>query len=333
MVDVAERAQVSLSTVSRVVNGDPTVSSDLRARVEAAIDATGYRPNTAAAALRRDPKMAAHAIGVIVEDAANPFFSAIQRGIEEIAYARDVLTLTGSTDGDPERERKLIQAFVRWGVDGLVVVPAVGDRLTWANHAPVPVVCVDRPDGSIKGDTVTVANREGARMAVHHLHAFEHRRIAFVGDRPEIFTAHERLLGYRMAIEELGLERDQSLIWSMSTLDADEAYGATRALLAGPRAPTAIFSAQNLVTIEVTRALHDMRLQDRVAFVGFDDVVMARMVRPGLTVIKQDPGAIGAVAADLLFERVGGNVRRPGQIELKVELKQRGSGEILAPQR
>ena len=123
MKQVAALAGVSLSTVSRVVNDDPAVRADLVAQVRQAVDVLGYRHNTAASSLRRADGLSA-SIGLIVEDVANPFFSAVQRGIEEVARERGVLTFAGSSDEQPPRERRLCEAFGARGVDGLIIAPA-----------------------------------------------------------------------------------------------------------------------------------------------------------------------------------------------------------------
>ena len=167
MKQVAALAGVSVATVSRVVNDDAAVRSDLAARVRDAVVALGYRHNVSASALRRADGQSA-SIGVIVEDVSNPFFSLVQRGIEEVARERGVLTLAGSSDEQPERERALAEAFGARGVDGLIIAPAATDHgfLLRDRAAGVAIVFVDRPGRFIDADAVLTDNAGGAERAV-----------------------------------------------------------------------------------------------------------------------------------------------------------------------
>ena len=330
MKQVAALAGVSLSTVSRVVNEDPKVRPELAARVHDAVAALGYRHNVSASALRRADGLSA-SIGVIVEDVSNPFFSSVQRGIEEVARERGVLTLAGSSDEQPDRERRLAEAFGARGVDGLIITPAAVDHgfLLRDRAAGMALVFVDRPGRFIDADAVLTDNAGGAEQAVEHLIAAGHRRIAFLGDRPSIHTASERLRGYEQAHARHGLRVDPALVRHTLTRGTD-AYEATRTLLLRDAPPTAIFTSQNLITIDAVRALHELGLQHRVALVGFDDVVLADVVEPGLTVVAQNPCELGRQAAQLLFSRLDGDVGPSREIVIAPMLVQRGSGELAA---
>jgi LacI family transcriptional regulator len=331
MKQVAALAGVSLSTVSRVVNGDPAVSADLAVRVHDAVVALGYRHNVSASALRRADRQSA-SIGVIVEDVSNPFFSAVQRGIEEVARERGVLTFAGSSDEQPERERELAEAFGARGVDGLIIAPAATDHsfLLRDRAAGMALVFVDRPGRFIDADAVLTDNAGGAARAVAHLIASGHRRIGFLGDRPAIHTAAERLRGYQEAHARHGLEVEPALVRHTLTRGSD-AYAATRELLAGAAPPTAIFTSQNLITIDAVRAIHELGLQHTIALVGFDDVALADVVQPGLTVIAQAPVELGRQAAELMFARLDGDQRPSRETVLQPTLVARGSGELPGP--
>ena len=328
MKEVAAVAGVSLATVSRVINGDGNVREDLAARVRDAVALLGYRQNLTASTLRRADGLSA-SIGLILEDVSNPFSAAVHRGAEEVARERGVLTFAGSADERPERERELAEAFAGRGVDGLIVAPAPGDHsyLQRERAAGVALVFVDRPPGFIDADVVLSDSAGGARAATEHLIAAGHERIAFLGDRPELATAEERLRGYRAALAAHGLEADPELVWSPD----HEAYEATRELLGRPNPPTALFTAQNLITIEAVRALHDLGVQREVALVGFDDVPLGDVVEPGLTVVAQNPIALGRTAAQLLFARLDGEAGPSRRVVLPTSLIVRGSGELAPP--
>ena len=331
MKEVAALAGVSLSTVSRVVNEDPAVRADLAERVRRAVDVLGYRHNATASALRRNDGLSA-SIGLIVEDVANPFFSAVHRGVEEVARERGVLTFAGSSDEQPERERLLAEAFGARGVDGLIIAPAGGDHsfLLRDREAGMALVFVDRPGGFIDADSALTDNVGGAAAAVDHLFAAGHRRIAFLGDRPDLYTAAERLRGFQSAVARHGLAAGPELVRHTMTRAAD-AYEITRELLLVDDPPTAVFTSQNLITIDAVRALHDLGLARSVALVGFDDVVLGDVVEPGLTVLAQDPAALGRQAAQLLFSRLDGFDGPSRHVVLQPELVARGSGELPGP--
>jgi LacI family transcriptional regulator len=325
MKQVAALAGVSLATVSRVVNGGPRVRADLAARVNEAVELLGYRHNLTASSLRRADGLSA-SIGLIFEDVANPFFSAVHRGVEEVARERGVLTFAGSSDERPERERELAESFSARRVDGLIIAPASTDHsyLQRDRAAGVALVFVDRPASFVDADVVLTDNAGGARAAVSHLIDHGHRRIAFLGDRPELHTATERLRGYRDALARHGIREEAILIRSAH----NRPYALTRELLLAEDPPTALFTSQNLITIDAVRAIHDLHMQREVALVGFDDVALAGVVEPGLTVIAQDPTALGRSAAELLFSRLDGYAGPSRRVVHPTTLIPRGSGEL-----
>ena len=328
MKEVAAVAGVSLSTVSRVINGGPTVRADLAERVDRAVELLGYRQNLTASSLRRADGLSA-SVGLIYEDVSNPFFAAVHRGVEEVARERGVLTFAGSSDELPDRERDLAQSFGARGVDGLIIAPSATDHsyLLRDRAAGVALVFIDRPARFIDADAVLSDNPGGAKAAVAHLIAHGHRRIAFLGDRAELYTATERLRGYREALARHGIEEVPELVLHPGP-GAAEIYQATRALLSADKPPTALFTSQNLRTIEAVRAIHDLGLQRRVAHVGFDDVALADVIEPGLTVVAQDPVAMGRNAAELVFSHLDGYDGPSRRIELPTVLIERGSGEL-----
>jgi LacI family transcriptional regulator, galactose operon repressor len=331
MREVAALAEVSLSTVSRVVNGSPPVAPELARRVEQAVEILGYRHDQIAGSLRRANRASA-TIGLVFEDVANPFFSLVHRAVEDVAAPRSVLTLAGSSDENPVRERELTEGLLARRVDGLIVVPTPGDHsyLERDVAAGVAVVFVDRPPQGLDADSVVSANFEGARSAVSHLIAQGHRRIGFVGDQPDIYTAAERLRGFRAALAEHGIAEDPDLIGHPS-FRATDAEAVTAQLLESPAPPTALFSAQNLITVGAMRTVHRLGLQRAIAFVGFDDLPLADVLDPGITVVAQDPYGIGRQAAELMFSRMDGYHGPSRHVTLATPLIQRGSGEIPPP--
>jgi LacI family transcriptional regulator len=328
MRDVAALAGVSLKTVSRVINSVSTVDPGLAAQVREAADKLGYRPNLTASSLRRSDGRTA-TIGMLVEDAANPFSASLLRTVENVARERGVLALFGSLDEDAARERELASAFIDRRVDGLLIVPAGRDQsyLMKERAAGTCMVFIDREPKLLDADAVISDNRTGAINAVNHLLATGHQRIAYLGDRLSIATATERFDGYRHALELARVAIDERIIWHEASSE-EAAIEATERMLRRTDPPTALFTGQNLVTIGASRALRALGLQDTVAMVGFDDFPLADMLRPGITVIAQDITAIGKLAAEILFRRLDGD-RSPTRTHIvATRLITRGSGEI-----
>jgi len=328
MRDVASIAGVSLKTVSRVVNREPGVHADTAARVEAAIASLGFARNDVARSLRHGR---AGAIGLVIEDVANPFYSAIARTVEDAAHARGHIVITGSCEEDPEREQQLVGRLLRRSVDALLIVPAGTDHryLEPELAAGTPLVFLDRPAVGIEADTVLLDNLGGARAGVAHLLGRGHDRVAFVGDAPALYTARERLAGYRSALVDAGVPERTELVRSGSH-DAAGAEATVRALLRLPvaRRPTAVFCANNRNTIGALRALRDHPRP--VALVGFDDFELADMLPTPVTVVRHAPEDMGRIAAELAYARLEGDGGPPQRRTLPCELVVRGSGEVPA---
>lgn len=325
MKDVAARAGVGLKTVSRVVNGEPGVTPDTEHRVQEAIEALGFRRNDSARVLRKGRTAS---VGLVLEDLADPFYGPLSRAVEEVARAHGALLINGSSAEDPDRERELALALCARRVDGLIVIPAGTDHryLEPEIRAGVATVFVDRPAGRIDADVVLSDSFGGARAGVAHLIAHGHRRIGFIGDRPRIHTATERLRGYRAAMEEAGLDVAEEWV-SLGTTAPERVADAVEALLSGPEPVTAVFAGNNRVTVTAVRVLAGR--ERPVALVGFDDIELADLL--GITVIAQDAAALGRTAAERLFRRLDGAAEAPVTVVLGTRLIARGSGEIAPP--
>jgi LacI family transcriptional regulator len=329
--DVAALAGVSIKTVSRVVNREPGVSADKMLLVQEAVAQLDYRPNHSASSLRRADRRTS-AVGAVLDDLANPYSAEVLRALEDAARERDVLVFAGSVDGDPERERALVRAFSTRRADALVLVPVTEQQTYLEREVEVgtPVVFVDRAPTGFRADAVVTDNVEGAAHAVRHLAARGHRRIAFLGDARRLPTARDRFTGYLEAMSSLGLPVSPHLV-AHDLLTPDLTERAADALLASHEPPTAWFTARNDITIAVVRALQRHGVERRTALVGFDDFPLADLVRPGVTVMAQDPTGIGRKAAELVFARLEGESSPPRTAVVRTRLVQRGSGEILPP--
>lgn len=304
MAAVAAEAGVSLKTVSRVVNGELTVRAETAERVRAVAAAMGFRRNDAASWLARARPQAV--IGVVIEDVTDPFYSRLTRGVEEIARANGHLVLLSSSDENSDRERASTLSLAARGVAGMIVVPHSADHsyLSAELHTGLAVVFVDRPPARIKADCVLSDNLEGARVGVRHLLDAGHRRVAFIGNEGAVYTSAQRLRGYQRAHREVDLEVDPDLV-VLGPRTEGEASEAVRRLLDLALPPTAVFSQNNLLTLGAWRA---MREAGKVmGLVGFDDFSAADLLDPPVTVVAQDPAALGRRAAELLFARLNGH--------------------------
>ncbi len=333
MRDVAALGGVSIKTVSRVVNDEPGVSPDLVRRVERAARQLDYHHNLTASSLRRADRKSG-IVGLLLEDVANPFSSGVHRAIGDAAALRGVAVLAMSLDEDPVRERDLVRAMLLRRVDGLVIMPSGADQGYLRNEieAGLAVVFIDRPPGFLDADTVRATDREGAREAVAHLVTAGHQRIAFLGDLRTIATAKDRYRGYQDALLRAGLDVDDRLVrMDLHTREAAEAAAAELLELPVGIGPTACFASQNLVAIGTLRALRARGRTRDTAMIAFDDIELADLLEPGITVVQSNPFAIGRLAAELLFERLDG-YRGPSRQRLVATLLvPRGSGEIPPP--
>jgi LacI family transcriptional regulator len=328
MRDVAALAGVAIKTVSRVVNDEPGVSPAMVERVRRAADELNFQADMLAGNLRRTGRRT-KSIGLVLASVDNPFAAAIHRAVEDVAETQGVAVFSASTDEKAERERSLVEAFTSRRVDGLIITSTGTDQqyLLPEMAAGTPVVAVDRPPVGIDVDTVVADNVDGARQAVEHLIAAGHERIAFMGDLAIIATAAQRFEGFEQALTRAGIPIDPSLV-TEDLHDEQSAFQAAMGLLLRPIRPSAIFASQNLVTIGAFRALRTLGLHHTIALVGFDDFSLADLLDPPVTVVAQDPFAMGRAAAERLFGRMTDEAFPPQRIVVPTRLITRGSGEI-----
>jgi LacI family transcriptional regulator len=299
MREVAARAGVSLKTVSRVINRDRYVSDDARRRVEHAVAELQYVPNALARTFRQGHDAA---IGVAVPDISDPFFAAVTHAVEQVARARGVAVLVTSLGTDGRNERAGVEALLARRLTGLISTPVAADQSylrPW--QASTEMVFIDRRPRKLTADSVVQDDHGGGYAAAAHLVGHGHRRIAFIGDQSEITTVQRRLDGYRAALHDSGIADDPWLV-RMTGADDERVAAAVHDLFDGPRAPTAIFCADINSTFALVPVLQALGRPD-VALIAFGDFPLAASLQPSLTVVDQDPDAIGRFAATRLFDR------------------------------
>jgi LacI family transcriptional regulator len=330
MRDVAALAGVGQKTVSRVVNDEPNVRPEMRERVLRAARQLGFRPNAAASSIRRLDQRT-RTVGVVGDDIGHPFASLLIRALEKYARTRGhQFLLTASSERDPGREQALVAELAGRRVDGLVVMPTGQDEsyLERERQLGIPVVFIDRPGHRWQSDAVLSDNAGAARAAVRHLAGHGHRRIAYIGDTPRLYTAEHRLEGYRAAMRE-GLGDGVPDHVRVGVETEDEAYAAAAEILDAADRPTALITGNDVITLGALRALHARNLRREVAIIGFDELPLADLLDPGLTVLAQDVPGLGQRAGEMLFGRIDGTNTGPWeQVVLPMELIARGSGEL-----
>lgn len=329
ITDVAKRAGVSVATVSRVLNQNPRVKPHLRERVLQSIRELDYRLSGIARNMR---KQSAAVIGLVITDIQNPFFTALVRAVEDIAYQNQYTVLLCNSDEDAEKERLYMKVLLTERVAGAIVVPASNACRESILDLRAPVVVIDRKIPGLVVDSVVIDNAAGARKATNHLISLGHRRIGLVGAPASVSVGRERRQGYEQALKRHGLPVDQNLI-RLGDFKESGGFRAAQELLSRNPKPTAIFAVNNLMTMGALKAILDnhLRIPEDISVIGFDDMPWLTLLTPPLTAVCQPTYQIGAEAAKRLFRRLQGERdMAPETIVLQPELIVRGSTAPLA---
>jgi len=327
MRQIAERADVSIGTVSHVINGTAKVREKLRVRVVEAIRRLGYQPSQLARGLRRNQTSM---LGMIIPDITNPFFPGVVRGVEDVAYKRSYRIVLCNTDNDPHKETSYLNELRSYRPAGLLVIPAAESHIAaqlrlLASSGP-PVVCIDRRPDGWDGDVVVVANEAGCYAATRYLLRMGHRSLAVITGPLHLTNAAERLKGFRRALEEARVSIEPEYVQE-AFFDRPSGYHAALRLLRMVPRPTAIFACNDLMALGVLLAARELNVScpDELSIVGFDNLDFTEFTAPGLTTVHQSGYQLGATAARLLLERIDGSKQRTKKLVLPTELKIRHS--------
>ena len=324
--NLAVRAGVHPSTISRVVNNDPLlrVSAETRARIEALLRETGYRPDAVARSLKLRQT---DVLAMVIPDITNPLFAGIFLGIEDAASKRGYSVLLANTGQSPERERDQIDTFQARRVDGLVLASAVlrDPSVAWLRQQGIAHVLVnrysDRRDRFVGADDFG-----GAKTAMEHLLSLGHRRIAHLAGGRNISTAVERRRGYLAAFREAGIAPDRGLVVEAGYRE-ETGRAAMERLLSLATPPTAVFAVNDMAAIGAQAAILErgLRIPGDIALVGYNDVPLASRLEPPLTTLRVPVKDFGRISAEMLIERIqtGRTTRR--RVILQPELIVRGS--------
>jgi LacI family transcriptional regulator len=303
MNDVARVANVSIATVSHVINGTRFVSAERVERVHAAMRELGYTPDATARSLRVGRT---DTIGLVVPDNSNPFFAALARWIEEAGFEAGYTTILANSNERPDREHRYVSTLVSKRVDGLILSPSRGDHGTLRRlleNARIPVVVVDRDAALPNADVVLYDNEGGSHEATRYLMELGHTRIACVAGPADASSANERVRGVRRAVAEAGLPEQP-------VVEADFHFSggreATARLLDSGVAFSAVFAANDLMAAGAIRELaaRGITVPGDVSVMGFDDAPLAEMISPALTTMRQPLQDMAHTAVSMLLSRV-----------------------------
>ena len=323
--DVAKRARVSVATVSAVLNDSAFVSADLTTRVQSAVAALGYRPNLLA---RSMATQRTQTLGMIVPDIANPFFPEVVRGAEDVAHAAGYTLLIASSDNDLPKEERYLRLFLSKRVDGVILTKAPGrmprELQREFARAGVPVVLLARTVPGFATDVVELDDHGAAYEGVTHLLRLGYRRVAFIGGLHGASTSRKRLEGYKAALRDAKVKLDPALVVE-GDFRVESGYREGLQLLKGR--PDAVFIANYLMTVGFMEALHQYRLRcpEDVALVTCDDYPWMDSFSPRLTTIDLPKRELGAVAAQMLVERIARKTGRARAVTLKNAMRVRES--------
>jgi LacI family fructose operon transcriptional repressor len=316
--DVAQLADVSTTTVSRVLSDPGSVRATLRERVEQAIAQLSYRPNLAARRLRQQR---ASLIGLIVSDIRNPFFTDISRAVEDMAYRHGLRLILCNTDEDPAKEASYLQLMADEQASGVILSPTMETLGRFdPDQQSFPVVLVDRALDTTSVDMVLLDNANAARrLTVHLLDAGCRRIVALAGSSSS--TARERTAGYEAAMRAAGVE-PQTLTMRPTVEEGRQAMS----LLLASR-PDAVIATNGLLLLGAVHAIQaaGLRAPQDIAIAGFDDNAWTALPQIDITVIGQPTYDIGATAMEMLLQRMADPARRPRRVVLDGELIVRGS--------
>jgi LacI family transcriptional regulator len=304
MKQVAEKAGVSTTTVSHVINDTRVVSGEVRDRVQAAIQELRYIPSAVARSLKNDKT---HTLGMLVPNSSNPYFAELIQGIEDAAFALGYSIILCNSCDDPKKQVAYIRVLMEKRIDGLILVSSGFDpelaRLLGSEA--MPKVLVDRELPGVAADFVESDHEHAGYLATKYLIDLGHRDIACVSGPEELLSSSARVTGYRRALEEAGIApRAEHLLYA--DFSGKGGFDAFRRLLSLRSRPTAVFSGNDLMAIGGICAANELglRVPDELSVVGYDDIALASYCNPPLTTVSQPKREIGALTARILVERI-----------------------------
>jgi LacI family transcriptional regulator len=317
LVDVASAAKVSIATASRAINGRRYVRDETRAQVLLAAEQLNFRPSSLARGFRAQRSLT---IGMIVPDISSPFYAAALRGAQHVLRRQGYTVLICDTEEQPHREREALDLLMGQRVAGLILASVITDRTgvgQFLGHQSMALVAIDnRLDGQV-ADTVLVDNVAGAGLLTTHLIEHGHQRIGHIAGILAETSGADRLVGYKQALGAAGISFVPELVAEGDWTESGGYEQVTR-LLAIDSPPTALMIAGSLMAVGALLALRDQAIAvpGKMAVCCFDDVPWAPLIEPPLTALGRQDYALGAKAAELILDQLGGHGARAGRDHL-----------------
>lgn len=303
--DVAKKANVSRSTVSRVLNNQTYhIREETRRAVLKAAQELDFKPNTVARSLKTKKS---HCIGVITDDIDTPFLPSMLKAIEQYAFSHGYNALVCNSGYELDKQKTYIDMLAQRQVDGIIFAASFVSSYTQELINPgLPIVYAYSLSPHATKNSVLSDDVHAAQKAVDYLVDLGHRRIGYINGPEHVIPSQERIKGYKKALAEHGLDFDARLVKNGEWEDPKSAYEATQRLLALPEPPTAIFAANDVMATGVIDAVCDLGLQvpGDISVLGYDDRDLARFVKPALTTVRLPMADIGAAAAKMLIDCV-----------------------------
>lgn len=318
---VAERAGVSVNTVSRAINNKSDINEETKKRVLKVAQELGYVQNATAVALRTKKT---RTLGVVIADNRNPFYAEVLNGIEEAAREKNYHIILANTQRDYQKEEEAINLLLAKRVDGLLITPVQdrNDDIKKLIAANIPFVIVGRDFENIEVDAVYNDEVKGGFFATEYLIKKGHKRIAFINGFLHKSPAQGRLEGYKKALKEHGIPLDDMMV-SVGDIDVEDGYERTKQMLEKNLDFTAIFAYNDMMAFGAMQAIKEkgLRIPEDIGLVGYDDIPFSSLISPSLTTIRLKKQELGAESLKLLLSRINVSRKKTKKIMLDVELK------------
>ncbi len=320
MKDVARKSGVSIATISKYINGG-NVLEENRVIIDKTIKELGFEVNEIARGLKTNKTMT---IGLLIPSLENIFFTSIVSNIESILIKNGYSTIICDYKEDKNLEKQKLDFLVKKMVDGIITMPLGNDieAINSVLNRNIPVVLIDRALKGVDCDTVLVDNLNASYNAVEQLIVLGHKRIGIICGPDEIYTAQERLKGYDRVHEDYNMSIDANLI-KKGDYQVESGYSLLTELIKMEEPPTAVLVTNYEMTLGAIMAINesDIKIPDEISFIGFDNLQLAKVVKPPLSIVIQPVQQIGEVAAKTILKRLKGDTSNfPSMIRLKTEL-------------
>lgn len=319
--DVAERAGVSITTVSHVINQTRYVSDGLIDRVNKAMEELDYHPNSLARGLRSGKTKT---IGLVIPDISNQFFAEISRKIEDKGFEHGYSVILCNTDDDRTKELRYIDVLLAKKVEGIIFISAgeESDNLEKTIEFKLPIVVVDRNIKELNTDLVLVDNKTGGYEATKYLIGLGHKRIACISGPSPITPSAQRVAGYKRALQEAGIDFEPSMV-ILGDFRYQSGIKVMQEFLSFPKLPTAVFACNDMMALGAIQAIYNegMKIPDDISVIGFDNIPFSKTIYPTLTTMAQPVYEMAELAIELLIDRIKFQRQRTKVIEKKPNYK------------